>query len=332
MGLRFVPYPELGGTPNIVVDGRGNPATRLVLSHWPGSGTPAALKADTSAEIVFRHLDRPEFRVDADAVSNNHFDEDGLVGVWTMLRPGAAQARRARLIDVAEAGDFGACRERESARIAFTISAFADPGRSPLDGALFARPHDEMAAGLYGELLPRLEEIVRDVGRFRAHWEAEDAHLAESEAAVRSGGVRIEEFPALDLAVVTIPAAPDRAVHRFTQSRRAACHPMAIHNATRRFRILVVQGRRYELQYRYESWVQYVSARPAPRADLAPLAARLSEEAGEEWRFDGVEEITPSLRLEGAGESRLAPERFVAEVKSFLSSAPPAWDPYDPFR
>jgi hypothetical protein len=36
---RFVAYEELGETPNIVVDGAGNAATVLTLSHWPKSGT-----------------------------------------------------------------------------------------------------------------------------------------------------------------------------------------------------------------------------------------------------------------------------------------------------
>jgi hypothetical protein len=49
----FVAYEELGQTPNIVVDGSGNAATVITLSHWPKSGTPKALKADTSTEIVF---------------------------------------------------------------------------------------------------------------------------------------------------------------------------------------------------------------------------------------------------------------------------------------
>ena len=51
---------------------------------------------------------------------------------------------------------------------------------------------------------------------------------------------------------------------------------MALHNAVQSFRTLLIQGRTYELQYRYESWVQYVSRTPLPRIDLAPLAERLS--------------------------------------------------------
>ena len=189
---RFVPYEELGDTPNIVVDGSGNAATVITLSHWPKSGTPRALKADSSAEIVFNYLDAPEFHVDAEVVSNNHFDEDGLVGVFSLIEPAAASAMRDLLVDVARAGDFATYRDRRAACIAFTVSAFADPGTSPLDPAIFDLPYAGQCAALYRELLPRLVEIVTDTERFRRYWQDEERVLEESEQAIRDGRVTIE--------------------------------------------------------------------------------------------------------------------------------------------
>lgn len=330
--MRYIPYQELGTAPNVIVDGSGNEHTRIVLSHWPKSGTPAPLKDDLSAQIVFRYLDRPDLRVEAEAVSNNHFDEDGLVGVYAMLHPEEARANRDLLVDVAAAGDFGTYRSRGAARAVFVLSAFADPELSPLGAASFARPYPDVAAGLYRELLALLPEVLGSPERFRRHWEAEEAVLDASEAAIRGGLIGIEEAPDLDLAVVTLPERwPERHVHRFTQARHTSCHPMAIHTATHRFRILLMQGRRYELQYRYESWVQYQSARPKPRVDLAPLARELStlEDGDGRWSFDGVQAITPRLRLEGSGASRIPPEELRRRVEEFLKTAPPAWDPYD---
>src|SRR5438034_5307798 len=115
--MRFSPYTETVTVPNIIVDGVANKSTLLTLSHWPKSGTPAELKADTSAEIVFKYLDSPQFHVRAEVVSNNHFDEDGLVGVFTMVDPDTAARHRDLLIDVAQAGDFGVFSRREAARI-----------------------------------------------------------------------------------------------------------------------------------------------------------------------------------------------------------------------
>jgi hypothetical protein len=332
-GRHFVAYEDLGGTPNIVVDGAGNPATEITLSHWPKSGTPGALKADSSAEIVFNYLDAPAFHVAAEAVSNNHFDEDGLVGVYTLIEPEAALAGRDLLIDTARAGDFATYRDRRAARIAFTLAAFNDPAMTPLDPGIFAKPYAEKCAALYRELLPRFREIVEETERFERYWRVEDAVLEESEAALRDGRVRLEEVPEVDLAVVTLgEGAGSRAVHRFGQAREAACHPMAVHNATRRNRILTVQGRRYVLAYRYESWVQYITMPPLPRVDLAPFAEALSaEEPGAAaWSFEGVDALTPALTLSGAEESAIAPEAFRTRLVEFLAAAPPAWDPYDP--
>src|SRR5688572_31056596 len=98
MKPQYVPYDELGDRPNIIVDGAANPHTLITLSHWPDSNTPEVLKDDLSAQIVFRYLDRPDSWVDVDAVSNSHFDEDGLVGVYSVLNPDHAQRHRALLV------------------------------------------------------------------------------------------------------------------------------------------------------------------------------------------------------------------------------------------
>src|SRR5207244_12638077 len=288
------------------------------------------LAADLSAEIVFRYLERPELHVAVEAVSNNHFDEDGLVGVWTMLNPDEAHRRRDLLIDIAAAGDFATWRDRRAARAAFTLSAFADPDHSPLGADVFAVDYPALVATLFDELLPRLPDICDRVDDYRALWEAEDTALTESEAAIQSGAATIEELPALDLAIVTIPDDLDlRRVHRFTQRRTEAIHPMALHNATVCFRVLVVQGRRFRFHYRYESWVRYASRKPLPRVDLAPLVTRLSElERNGRWRADGVDAITPVLRLDGADESTIDVTTFRAELERHPADAPPAWDPY----
>src|SRR4051794_23739606 len=101
--MRYVPYPELDGRPNVIVDGAGTDATVLTLSHCPGSTVPSALAADLSAEIAVKYLEHPEHHVAADVVSNNHLDEDGLMGVFALVDPGFALAHRDLLVDVARA-------------------------------------------------------------------------------------------------------------------------------------------------------------------------------------------------------------------------------------
>jgi hypothetical protein len=318
--VRYLAYDRLDGVPNVVVDGSTHADSLITLSHWPKSATPAALRDDLSAQIAFHYLDHPELHVDVDAVSNNHFDQDGLMSVYTLVDPPGAQARRDRVIDVARAGDFGTFHERDAARISWTIAM------------LEAELGDDQDH--YTHLLDHVPELLDHPDRFRKYWADEDDHLDASEAAIRSGEVGIEELEELDLAVITVPETwPRRTVHKFTVPVPQAVHPGAVHNATDRFRLLYLQGPHYELQYRYETWVRYMSRRPPGRIDLAPLARELTErEPGSiRWAFDGVDAIAPSLHLIGAGAdggSAIPTEPFRAEVIQALATGASAWDPY----
>ena len=318
--MNYVPYHELEGVPNIVVDGAAADSTVLTLSHWPGVSLPEELKADLSAEIAFRYLERPEYHVDVEAVSNNHFDQDGIVGMFALLHPKQALADRELLVDVASAGDFATYRDRSAARIAMTLAALTDPEMSPLDSSVFERSYGEQTATFYREFLPLLPEMLEHPHGWAPYWDEEDAFLDRSEAAIRAGEVAVEEHPEIDLAVITLPQdAPEQSVHRFTSSRVVTCHPMAVCNATERLRLLFLRGSHYELQYRYETWVQYHSRPVLPRVDWAPLAERLQEESGEAWEHDDIGKITPTLQRPGGEASSLSPLRFKELVVGFFS-------------
>ena len=317
--MRYVPYQNLGDTPNIIVDGAPQQATRVTLSHWPHSGTSWELKADLSAQIVFRYLERPDLHVAVDAVSNNHFDEDGLMSLYSILSPEQSKGRQGLLVDVAAAGDFGTYRYRDAVRVAFVIAAFSHSGTSPLPRSIFDLSYSEVTGELYQEMLSRLPDLLANVEAYRKYWEQEDQELSRSEAAIYNGAVRIEDYPEIDLAIVTLQEGTN-------------CHPIAIHNATDRFRILIIAGAKYEFKYRYETWVQYISSRPLPRVDLTPLAAQLSQQESAGWKFDGVDQIVPRLYLEDKEESRISPDTFRRQMIDFLARAPYAWDPFDPRR
>jgi hypothetical protein len=315
--LTYTQYGALDSVDNIVVDGAGQPSTLLTLSHWPHSGTPAALRADLSAEIAFRYLDEPALHVDARAVSNNHFDQDGLVSVYALTDPEDALRRREQLVDVARAGDFGKFADRASAAAAFTIAQLG--GELDTDDP-------------YPEMLERLPEILDHPLRYAAYWESEDAHLRASEEAIASGAVTIHELPEVDLAVVEVPEdLPALTAHRFSRTTSQVLHHMAVHNATDRLRLLYVQGNRYEFQYLYETWIQLASFRPMPRVDLSALVAQLDEleSSGGKWSFSGAGDIAPTLELRDADESSIRPDPFRSMLVDALRTGAPAWNPYD---
>ncbi|MBI4934646.1 MAG: hypothetical protein HY828_12250 [Actinobacteria bacterium] len=326
--LRFHPYHLLDGIPNVVVDGSPTESTTLTLSHWPGSPTPTDLLDDLSAQIAFHALGRPELFDGIEAVSNNHFDQDGLMSACALLQPDDAIARRARVIDVASAGDFATFQDRDSMRIAMAIAAHDLPDRSPLPAATFAGDYPEQCAAVYEAMLPHCVELLDHPDWFRALWETEDAHLTESLDAIDRGVVRVHEEPEWDLVVCEVPDEwATRSATRFTVHQQAALHPAALPNRTMCMRMLVSHGGHHRLECRYETWVMYQSRVLQPRPDLRVLAAHLHDlEPDAGWRADAPGGLTPAM--EATVGTGLSLESFLAEVRTFLATARPSWDPY----
>lgn len=310
--MRYLDYETAAHEPNVVIDGSPNAGTVLCLTHWPG--IPCAepsLAEDLSAQMALRYVDRGmDLHGDAEVVTNNHFDQDGLAGVYALVSPDHALQHRALLEDVAAAGDFGTYRDRRAARISAVISA---------TGML-------TAGDPYPVALEHLPRMIEDLEAYRDLWVDEDERLTASERAIDRGLVEIEEDPGLDLAVVTVDVSvPATWGHRFTGQRYSGIHPMAVHNATDMSTIVLLHGQRFTLTHRYETWVQYQTRRRRPRVALLPLARELNEDDAVRWRADAVGALTPTLSHEG--ESSLDRTVFVERVRDHLATAPPAWDP-----
>jgi hypothetical protein len=331
--LRFVADHQVAGIANVVVDGSPNADTVLTLSHWPGMPTPPELRADLSAEIAFRALERPALFDRAEAVTNNHFDQDGLAGIFALVHPDVAERHRDLLIDIARAGDFGWFRSRDAARIAMAIAALDDDATSPLPADVLASPYPDRCASLYEWALPRLGAVLDDPTVWQHLWADEDALLTDGLAAIASRAVAIDERPSVDLAIVTVPdSLQANATHRFTMMWSSAVHPMAINGATDALRILLIQGRHYSLELRYESWVMLTSRVVVQRPDLRVLADELNaiEPPGARWHADPPGALTPKLVLVDNAESGLAQPALIAAVEHFLATAPSAWNPFTP--
>lgn len=329
--LQYVPRHEVGVRPNIVVDGAPLASTVLTLSHWPNSVTPEAFRRDTSTEIALAWIEDHDPREVAAIVTNNHFDEDGLLGMFALLEPALAWRHRQLMADTARAADLGEYRSREAARLFFVLEGHADPRRSPLPPATFhGSPRDRVAA-LYRAMLPRLPSLLAAPGRWRTLWLDQEQHLEASEALLDSGRASIEEEPELDLAIIRIPEGlPPRPVWRYLEREEAVLHPLAIHRRTRAGRLVRIQGRCLSVQYRYESWLQLASRRPAMRVDLHPLADRLNQhERNGHWVWEDTLGIAPRLYLAGATASSLLPGAILRELRRELASQPPVWDPYN---
>lgn len=328
----------MGDRPHIVVDGAGTTSTVLTLSHWPHTASPARWAHDVSAGIVFNFLagaTRPWSRLGpqnrAVAATNDHFDQDGLAGLFALGRPESAWPQRAKLEALARGGDFATYSDKDVARSSFAVAALADPDRSTLDPDLLAPRREGLAGALYPEMLERLPEILDHVGSFRHLWAEEDAAWEASERDIATGRVVLDEDHPLDLVIVRFPDdAKDRRATRFTGRAYSPVHPGAIHRASPALRVLLMGAGRYELSFRYESWVRLSPRRGLPRVDMAPAVAELNaaEPGPARWSFNGAAALV--ARLTVSPPSSLGPDEVLECIRRHLAGAPAAWDPYQP--
>src|ERR687883_1334872 len=121
--MRFEYYHAgLDDVPKLSVD--GTVPRSLHFSHWQGNETPRAVKADTSTEIALNLVtspDRERLTEGIELVTNNHFDTDGVLSVWTVLTGERALEFREKLIAAAEAGDFSEYSSRDGVRASIVI-------------------------------------------------------------------------------------------------------------------------------------------------------------------------------------------------------------------
>ncbi len=328
--MQYAPYGlELENVPNVIVDGRGNDATVLVLSHWPGNATPPELKADTSTEIVINYLrsaKRDEYIAGAEAVSNNHYDIDGLMGIWALLNPEQALDRAELLIAIGECGDFSRWSGEQATKITCALNGLETLPSSPIaQGAAQTGDQDASVAHRYREMLTLLPELIDDIEQFEDYWRDEFRRVEEGRALFASGGVTVQETPELDFAEFHLPHdVHDMALYEQTQCSRVA--------------IIIEDGQHYQARYRYESWVELQSRRPPPRINMQPFAAFLESFEGNEgvWTADDVQSILPTLGLHGPegamSSSSLTPGLFVRMFMKFLreneDNQALLWSPY----
>src|SRR4030095_879008 len=162
--MRFEYYhPGLDGIPQLSVD--GTVSNSVHFSHWQGNETPAQVKADTSTEIALNLVAAPnrnELTRGIELVTNNHFDTDGVLSVWTVLNGLRALELREQLIPAAEAGDFSEFRNEAAVRASIVIQGSDQPipdtdSQSPLAFQLAGGNVDDAPA--YELVLPDVERL-----------------------------------------------------------------------------------------------------------------------------------------------------------------------------
>jgi hypothetical protein len=299
--LSFLPFAQARrhAAEMVVVDSL-LPRAALTLAHWRGAPTPAAYQDDTSAGSVLRALAAPPAELSTCRyVTANHFDVDGFVGVWSLLNPEVALRHEHLLRLAATLGDFRELDWTDSlADQALKLVCWLNAKEKELFYPPFGAPglrrrEDDASAEKFAWFLPAFGEILADPETDRPAWLPEYERVHAAVAIMQSPATRLHRYPDIGLMVVHTP------------------EPLpyyALFGTTAGYDIVLscYSGQRYELEYKYTTWID-LEARPTwPRLPLLPLAERLNqrETTARRWTCDAVTDTGPLLRLAGRALSK----------------------------
>jgi hypothetical protein len=263
------------------------PGARIDLSHWSHNKTPKHLKRDTSVEIALAFTKEAH---DLEIAANNHFDADGVLAVWTLLRPELAAAHAELIVAAAEHGDFDEWpRDERGMMLEAAIGALA--------GGL-----DDRAA--YEKVLPALDTLVPAIESREDLWGSAHRALLDAGKLAGEGRVSVErvgriavfahergasELPGAWLSKLA-PAGTDRVLLAFADGRL---------------------GHKYRYERPRYAWADTVERKKIRQPRRGPIRRRL----GPAWIIKGTKGMTGIAYTDRAvPESPAAVAAALAEV------------------
>lgn len=331
--MRFEFYTEaLNNVPKLSVDGTVD--NSIHFSHWQGNTTPGELKADTSTEIALNLVASPNSSAltnNIDLVTNNHFDTDGVLSVWTVLTGERALAYRGLLIAAAEAGDFSEYSSDDGVRISIAIqgsdqASSNNNDSSPLAGLLAGEDVDDDARA-YELVLPEVERLLTKVNDYEPLWREGWKRVAAAIESFELGKSSVTEFADISL-IILAPELFDGT--GFSPTKHSAPYTAISKFAKGQLYLIAIPthgGWFYRLDYPYYSWAETVVRPRVERRDLTNTLQLLnSKESNREgsWQTDN-REMTSAVKFLDNGRtliaSRLQPQDVVAVLESSFSSA-----------
>ena len=331
--MRFEFYTEaLANVPKLSVDGTVD--NSIHFSHWEANATPAEVKADTSTEIALNLVASPN-RValtnGIELVTNNHFDTDGVLSVWTVLNGERALAYRDLMISAAEAGDFSEYSSDDGVRVSIAIqgSDQASPNNddgSPLARLLAGEKVDDDARA-YELVLPEVERLLMNINDYESLWrEGWESVVAAIESFER-GESNVTEYSNLSL----ITLAPELfSGTGFSPTRHSAPYTAISKYAHGELFLIAIpagSGWFYRLDYPYYSWAETVVRPRVKHRDLSGALQLLNNKDGNRdgrWQMDNREMTSAVKFLDNnrmLAASRLDPRDVVEALQNSLRLA-----------
>jgi hypothetical protein len=332
--MRFEFYHAgLDSIPKLSVDGTvGN---SIHFSHWDGNETPSEVKADTSTEIALNLVGSPNYKTltqGIELVTNNHFDTDGALSVWTVLNGERSLELRDLLISAAEAGDFSEFSSEDGVRASIVIqgSDQASPNNetgSPLAAQIAGKNIDDDAEA-YRLILPEVENVLRNVSEYESLWRTGWEAIAKALESFENGKSRVEEYTDCNLSLVIL--SPEIfSPSGFNPTRHAAPYTAISHYARGEIFLIATSfhdGWTYRIDYPYYSWAETVVRPRVKRRNLDNLLSQLNHSERNRsgrWKLDNNEMTSAAKFLDASNTlapSKLRPDELVSIFRSELSA------------
>jgi len=336
--MRFEFYHSgIDEVPKLSVD--GTVENSVHFSHWQGNETPAELKADTSTEIALNLVASPKKAAltrGIELVTNNHFDTDGILSVWTVLTGERALELREKLIPAAEAGDFCEFKSEAGVKASIVIqgpdqAAPSDEPGSPIASYL-AKERVEDDARAYDLVLPEVERILTRTDDYEHLWREPWEKIATAMDSFARGTSEVTESPDVSLSLVNL--APDVFGPKgFDPTQHAAPYTVISQHAKGRLFLIATplhDGWAYRIDYPYYSWAETVVRPHIERRDFSQLLTELNSgetPAAGVWKLDNGEMTSAIKFLDAEGKfaaSGMQPDEVARIFRAALLAQTPA--------
>jgi hypothetical protein len=332
--MRFEFYHAgLDDVPKLSVD--GTVSNSIHFSHWEGNQTPDEVKADTSTEIALNLVASPnkqKLTQGIELLTNNHFDTDGVLSVWTVLNGERALDLREQLIPAAEAGDFSEFTTENGVRASIVIqgSDQASPNNetgSPLAAYLTGKEISDEAEA-YELVLPEVGRVLRNIGEYESLWRGGWAAIASAIESFEKGKSTVEEYQDARLSLIIL--APEVfSPSGFNPTRHAAPYTAISRYARGQIFLIATpfrEGWTYRIDYPYYSWAETVVRPGVERHDFGALVSQLNQieqNHGGRWKLDKSEMTSVVKFLDASNSlaaSKLRPDELVSLMQAELLS------------
>jgi hypothetical protein len=333
--MKFEFYTEaLDNVLKLSVDGTVD--NSIHFSHWEGNRTPTEVKADTSTEIALNLVassNRTQLTNGIELVTNNHFDTDGVLSVWTVLNGERALPYRDLLIAAAEAGDFSEYSSDDGVKVSIAIQGSDQASPNNDDGSPLARliagEEADDDARAYELVLPRVEHLLTSINDYESLWrEGWDSVTAAIES-FEQGKSTVEEYSDTKISLINLASELFDGAG-FSPTRHAAPYTAISKFAKGELFVIAIPtngGWFYRIDYPYYSWAETVVRPQIERRDLSGALQLLNDrESNREgrWQPDNREMTSAVKFLDNArtlAASRLEPAAVIKVLEHSFARA-----------